>query len=63
MAAQAYIISKLINNNIVFSTDASGDEIDVDGETLNTVYTFDDHVVYIALKDDRLSLIYTSEEK
>ena len=34
MAAQAYIISKLINNNIVFSTDASGDEIILFGKAI-----------------------------
>lgn len=40
--------------------DASNDEIEVDGERMNTVYTFDNHVVHISLKNDRLSLIYTT---
>lgn len=34
MAAQTYIISKLINNNIVFSTDAAGDEIILFGKAI-----------------------------
>ena len=34
MAAQTYIISKLINNNIVFSADASGDEVILFGKAI-----------------------------
>lgn len=43
--------------------DASGEEIDVDGETLNTLYTFDDFRIQVSLKNDRLSLLYTLPDK
>jgi hypothetical protein len=43
--------------------DASGEEIDVDGETLNTLYTFDNFRIQVSLKNDRLSLLYTLPDK
>lgn len=63
LPAHRYWASTLLEQASQQEADASGDEIDVDGETMNTVYTFDDHVVHIALKDDRLSLIYTLANK
>ena len=40
----------------------SGEEIEVDGETLHSVYTFDDYILHIMLKDDHLSLIFALSE-
>lgn len=60
LPAHRYWAATLLEQVSQQEADASGDEIEVDGETLNTVYTFDNHIVHIALKDDRLSLTYTS---
>lgn len=60
LPAHRYWASTFLEQASQQEADASGDEIDVDGEMLNTVYTFDDYAVHIALKNDRLSLIYTT---
>lgn len=60
LPAHRYWASTFLEQASQQEADASGDEIDVDGEMLNTVYTFDNHVVHISLKNDRLSLIYTT---
>lgn len=60
LPAHRYWASTLLEQASQQEADTSGDEIDVDGEMLNTVYTFDDYAVHIALKNDRLSLIYTT---
>lgn len=60
LPAHRYWASTFLEQTSQQEADASGDEIDVDGEMLNTVYTFDNHVVHISLKNDRLSLIYTT---
>lgn len=59
LPAHRYWASTLQEQASQQEADASGDEIDVDGETLNTMYTFDGYIIRIALKDDYLSLIYT----
>ncbi|WP_075560070.1 hypothetical protein [Parabacteroides timonensis] len=41
--------------------DASGETIDVDGETLNTHYQFDDYDMLISMENDRLILQYNKK--
>lgn len=58
LPAHRYWAATLLEQASQQEADASGEEIEVDGETLNTVYTFDRYTLHIILKDDRLSLTY-----
>lgn len=62
LPAHRYWAATLLEQVSQQEADASGEEIDVDGETLNTIYMFDEYVVHITLKNDRLSLVYTDTE-
>ena len=63
LPAHHYWASTLLEQASQQEADASGEEIEVDGEILNTIYTYDDYALHIALKNDRLSLIYTLVER
>lgn len=54
-----YWAATLLEEISLQEAEASGEEIDVDGETLNTIYTFDDYQIHLSLKDDLLILFYT----
>lgn len=58
-----YWAATLLEQVSLQEADASGEEIDVDGETLNALYTFDGFRIQISLKNDRLSLLYTLPDK
>ncbi|WP_129696976.1 hypothetical protein [Parabacteroides goldsteinii] len=58
-----YWATTLLEEASLQEADASGEEIDVDGETLNTLYTFDNFRIQVSLKNDRLSLLYTLPDK
>ena len=58
LPAHRYWAATLLEQASQQEADASGKEIEVDGETLNTVYIYDDYTLHISLKDDHLSLLY-----
>lgn len=61
LPAHRYWATTLLEQASQQEADASGDEIEVDGETLNTVYVFEDYRIHVAMKEDTLSLFYTGE--
>lgn len=58
LPAHRYWAATLLEQASQQEAEPSGDEIEVDGETMNSVYTFDDYMLHIALKNEQLSLIY-----
>ncbi|WP_455637810.1 hypothetical protein [Parabacteroides sp.] len=58
LPAHRYWAAILLEQASQQEAEPSGDEIEVDGEILNSVYTFDDYTIYIAIKNESLSLIY-----
>lgn len=54
-----YWATTLLEQVSLQEAEVSGNEINVDGEILNTVYTFDDYQIHLSLKDDQLILLYT----
>lgn len=58
LPAHRYWAATLLEQASQQEADASGEEIEVDGETLNTIYIYDDYTLHISLKDDHLSLLY-----
>lgn len=58
LPAHRYWAATLLEQASQQEADASGKEIEVDGETLNTIYIYDDYTLHISLKDDHLSLLY-----
>lgn len=58
LPAHRYWAVTLLEQASQQEADASGEEIEVDGETLNTIYIYDDYTLHISLKDDHLSLLY-----
>lgn len=58
-----YWAATLLEQVSQLEAEASGEEIDVDGETLNTLYIFDDYRIQVSLKDDWLVLLYKLPDK
>lgn len=62
LPAHRYWASTLLEQVSLQEADLAGEEIEVDGEILNTIYLFDDYRIHISLKEDRLCLRYRADE-
>ncbi|WP_289006779.1 hypothetical protein [uncultured Parabacteroides sp.] len=63
LPAHRYWAANLLEQVSLQEANASGEEIEVDGEILNAVYTFGDYRIHVSLKEDSLSLFYTLSDK
>lgn len=63
LPAHRYWAANLLEQVSLQEADASGEEIEVDGEILNAVYTFGDYRIHVSLKENSLSLFYTLSDK
>lgn len=59
LPAHHYWVATLQEQASQQEAESSGEEIEVDGETLHTVYIFEDYRIQILLKENLLSLLYT----
>lgn len=63
LPAHRYWAANLLEQVSLQEADALGEEIEVDGEILNAVYTFGDYRIHVSLKENSLSLFYTLSDK
>lgn len=63
LPAHRYWAANLLEQVSLQEADASGEEIEVDEEILNAVYTFGDYRIHVSPKENSLSLFYTLSDK
>lgn len=58
LPADRYWAVTLLEQIFLQEADPSGDTIDVDGKILNFLYTFDDYILHLSLKENQLVTVY-----
>lgn len=62
-ANRPYILPALLEQVSLQEADSAGEEIEIDGEMLHTIYIFDDYRIHVSSKDDCLYLHYIQTDE